>query len=358
MISEDKQKIKICLVDDSFEARWNNFVTKHPRASHCHLFAWKKVILDTYNQPAYYFCAQRNDLLVGVLPLIHIKSPIFSSSLVSMPYLSYGGALVQEREAERLLMDAAVDLAGKLKVKLVDLRDKPFNNLEISTSELMEHEKVRMVKSLPDSGVKLLNSFPSKLRSQIKRPLKAGMTFSIGGREFVDAFYDVFKVNMRDLGSPVHSKLFFKKIFEHFTDKARIGIVKYNKIIVAAGVIISYKGEVEIPWASSLRQYNRFSPNMLLYSSLLEYCCDQKMDIFDFGRSTPGEGTYKFKKQWGSKPEPLAWQALHVEKNQNRKKYKDSSNKDKMQPFIRLWQKLPVSVATTVGPLVRGGISN
>ena len=33
----------------------------------------------------------------------------------------------------------------------------------------------------------------------------------------------------------------------------------------------------------------------------------QKYAFFDFGRSSEGEGTYKFKKQWGAKPTPLVW---------------------------------------------------
>lgn len=338
--------------------RWDEFVMNHPRASHCHLFSWKKVIQDTYRQSGYYFYAVRNGTLIGILPTIHIKSPIFSSSLVSMPYLSYGGVLVQEKEAEGLLTEAAVNQAKKLKAEVVDLRDKPCNTPAIPADDLLKYKKIRMVKKLPDSGAELLKSFPSKLRSQIKRPLKAGMTFSIGGIEFVDAFYDVFKVNMRDLGSPVHSKLLFKNIFKQFSDKAKIGIVQYNNVVVAAGVIIAFNNEVEIPWASSSRQYNRFSPNMLLYSSLLEYCSDEKMTTFDFGRSTPGEGTFRFKKQWGAEPEPLVWQTIPVGKHHDHEKHEDSSEKDKMQFLIKLWQKLPVPIATAVGSWIRGGISN
>ncbi|MEZ5583585.1 MAG: GNAT family N-acetyltransferase [Candidatus Competibacteraceae bacterium] len=64
---------------------------------------------------------------------------------------------------------------------------------------------------------------------------------------------------------------------------------------------------MEIPWASSLRKYNSLSPNMLLYWSVLEFACKKGYRIFDFGRSTPGEGTYRFKEQWGAKPVQLYW---------------------------------------------------
>jgi hypothetical protein len=75
----------------------------------------------------------------------------------------------------------------------------------------------------------------------------------------------------------------------------------------AGGVILCHSRTVSIPWASSLRRLNRWNPNMLLYWSFLEYASNEGYAYFDFGRSTPDEGTYKFKAQWGAKPEPLHW---------------------------------------------------
>jgi hypothetical protein len=46
---------------------------------------------------------------------------------------------------------------------------------------------------------------------------------------------------------------------------------------------------------------------MMLYWALLKFAADNHYPMFDFGRSTPGEGTYSFKKQWGARPSPLHW---------------------------------------------------
>ena len=172
-----------------------------------------------------------------------------------------------------------------------------------------------MLLSLPASKEELLKSFKSKLRSQISRPQKEGMTAIIGGAELIDPFYRVFSVNMRDLGSPVHSKRLFREIFQEFPENAKIGLVKYQGEDVAAGLIFCFRNTVEIPWASSLKKYNGLSPNMLLYWSLLEYSCDKGFQYFDFGRSTPEEGTYKFKEQWGAKPSPLYWYDIVLDGN-------------------------------------------
>jgi FemAB-related protein (PEP-CTERM system-associated) len=211
-----------------------------------------------------------------------------------------------------------------------------------------------MLLELPRSKEELLKSFKAKLRSQISRPQKEGMTTIIGKAELIDSFYKVFSINMRDLGSPVHSKKLLKEICDILNYNVRIGIVNYENTPVAAGLIFCFRDTVEIPWASSLKQYNKLSPNMLLYWSLMEYACDNGFTYFDFGRSTPEEGTYKFKEQWGAKPWPLYWQNIVFNG------HPVSQNDLKKSDFGRAshyWKKLPVPISNMIGPLIRKHIS-
>ena len=157
-----------------------------------------------------------------------------------------------------------------------------------------------MILTLPKSSKELLDGLKSKLRSQIRRPVKAGFTVEVGKSELIDDFYAVFLSNMRDLGSPVHSKRLFMNIFDEFHDKANIFVVRNNGEPLAGSMTIGFQGTLYNPWASSLRRYSKYSPNMLLYWKMLEFACDNGFDVFDFGRSSVDEGTYKFKKQWGA----------------------------------------------------------
>jgi hypothetical protein len=120
---------------------------------------------------------------------------------------------------------------------------------------------------------------------------------------------------------------------------------------VASGFLVGFKGKLEIPWASSIRKYNRLGPNMLLYWSCLEFACDLGFQVFDFGRSTAGESTYRFKEQWGAIPYPMYWHYWLAEEgalpeiNPGNPKYRLA---------IELWKKLPVPLTILLGPrLVR-----
>ena len=147
-----------------------------------------------------------------------------------------------------------------------------------------------MLLDLPDSSEEMMKSFKSKLRSQIKRPLKDGLVAKIGKSELIDDFYSVFCANMRDLGSPVHGKKMITTVMALFGEAANIVMVYKDKIPVACSLVIGFRDVLENPWASSLRQFSRFSPNMLLYWTMLAFACDNGYRKFDFGRSTPRRG--------------------------------------------------------------------
>jgi FemAB-related protein (PEP-CTERM system-associated) len=202
---------------------------------------------------------------------------------------------------------------------------------------------------LPVSADVLWKSFPSKLRSQIRVPMKAGMTAKIGIVEELESFYEVFSINMRYLGTPVYPKKFFENILEQFPRNTWICSVYLEDKPVASGFLAGFKNRVEIPWASSLRQYNRQSPNMLLYWTCLKFACERGYAIFDFGRSTKGESTYKFKEQWGAMPSPMQW--VYWLKDGVKIPDMTPGNR-KYHLAIEIWKKLPLPITKILGPRI------
>jgi len=352
--------MQVRLYKPSDRSAWDFYVYNHPDSTHCHLSNWKDVIESTYGHKGYYLLAEEDSRIVGILPLIHIKSLIFGNQLVSLPFLNYGGILAHSSDVGALLIEEAIQLALKLKTSHIELRQ--LNSMNIfqscdSYNYLEKTHKVRLLLDLPDSSEELLRSFKSKLRNQIHRPQKEGMKAIIGGSELLDSFYKVLTINMKDLGSPVHSKKLFKELCRQFGENVRIGVVYHQDKPIATGVIFKFRDTVEIPWASSLRKYNKFSPNMLLYWSFLEYACNQRSRLFDFGRSSPNEGTFKFKEQWGATPHVLHW---HIWTKDNSFKNDDHFNNYKSTSMVLAvfaWRRLPTFLTNFLGPVIRKSIS-
>jgi hypothetical protein len=91
--------------------------------------------------------------------------------------------------------------------------------------------------------------------------------------------------------------------------------------------------------------------NMLMYRHLLERSVQRGSHLFDFGRSSEGSGTYKFKAQWGATPHPATWQ-YYVRRGDPSEMRPDAEGKKRL---VQLWQRLPVWFTKLIGPpIVRG----
>jgi serine/alanine adding enzyme len=91
---------------------------------------------------------------------------------------------------------------------------------------------------------------------------------------------------------------------------------------------------------------------MVLYWQLLSRAIERGQQTFDFGRSSEGSGTFKFKQQWGAQVSPAVWQ-YYVRKGSARAMRPDNG---KFGLAIRLWQKLPLWLANAAGPTIVRGI--
>jgi len=349
----------IKLMEAGDRSAWDEYVQTHPEAVVYHLSGWQTVITKVYGHPTYYLLALRETAgapahsIAGVLPLVHIKHFLFGNQLVSMPFFDAGGILADHAEVEQALLDKAVRLGEFLKADRIELRQtQPLSSATgCAPLTLRTHRhKVRMELKLPAPHEDLMESFKSKLRNQIKKPMKEGLYAEVGGFELLDDFYHIFLVHMRDLGSPVHSRGLIRHTLEEFPDRAKIMVVYKKKRPIAAGLILGFKNILENPWSSALRKYKMSSPNMLLYWIMLHYAHGQGFSFFNFGRSSPGEGTYKFKEQWGAQPAPLYW----IDISFNDKGIEESlTQKDQFQKAIACWKKLPVPVTKILGPMIR-----
>ncbi len=331
-------------------ARWNEFVSRHPEATPYHLMGWALAVQRAYGHDPVLLIAEQADRIAGVLPICLMRVPLVGRVLCSLPFCDVGGPLAINAAAEDALLQEALRLAQSEKATLHMRSRQPDDSVDENHSG-----KVSMLLDLPETSDELAASFKSKLRSQIRKAEKNGLTFLYGGSEReIAMFYPVFAKNMRDLGSPVHSKSWFQAIEQQLSGDLTIGIVKLGDQAIGAGIALRAGGMASIPWASTLREFNRLAPNMLLYWNLLKIVTDAGADCFDFGRSSYGEGTYRFKKQWGARPVPLRWRdydasgaCADIEANPGRARRVVSS----------MWQHLPLFAANALGPRLRKYVS-
>ncbi len=330
---------------DATEAEWDAFVDRCRDSSGYHLCGWRRVMERAFGHRTMYFVARSDGDVVGVLPTVVMRSWLFGRFMVSLPFVNYGGVLATSPNAARALVDHAAGAGRQEGVSHLELRHlrRWFDELPV------KRHKVAMCLRLAADEGQAWQRLDRKVRNQIKKAQKSGLTAEVGGRELVADFYGVFAHNMRDLGTPVYARRFFEEIVDQFPSRTRVYLVRHEARPIAAAIGYTYRETLEIPWASSLRSHRALCPNNLLYWRAIQQAIADGCATLDFGRSTPDEGTFHFKRQWGAEPSPLYWEYRMFDGGQP----PDQSPKNpKFKPAIAMWKQLPVAVATLIGPRI------
>lgn len=343
LLKENSSELKV--INNLADSRWEGYVNQHPNATVYHSLAIRQVIETTFGHHYHALAAiDDQNQVQGVLPLVEMNSRLFGHFFISLPFFNYGGLLSDSPQAQLALLDQAKQLARSSGVSHIEFRHTSADQADLPGRE----EKVAMLRSLPKSSEALWEEIGTKVRAQIKKAQRQNTCVSVGRENLIDDFYRVFSRNMRDLGTPVYRKDLFSNMLKE-NEKANIVVVYLNNKPVSAGFLLGWRNTLEIPWASTLREANRFDCNMLLYWEVLKFAVDQSYEIFDFGRSSKDASTFKFKKQWGAKPYPLYWHHW-VPNGQDLPQV--NPNNPKYRLLISVWKKLPVKLAEFIGPMV------
>ena len=340
------------------DGEWGAYGCCHHGASFAHALGWGESLAETYGLPIFRLAItdKSSRSLAGILPLMLFAAPDRDKRLISLPYTDAAGIVADDRTSGNKLLAAAFELALVLGARHIELRqagDLPFDLAPGDAGDCWHHIahtfKTGLRRPLPDSVGELWASLPAKVRNQVRKALKCGCTAVIGGGELLDDFYAVFSENMRDLGSPVHAEELMRRLLNKTSLYARVIVVRLAAKPVAAAIVFRQGATLGNPWASSLRSHRPACPNMLLYWAMLELALGEGCRWFDFGRSSPGGSTCRFKCQWGASMEPLTWHVF-------------SQKPHRWDPLSETlvdaeWQSLDLAVSRRKGPNLRRWIS-
>ena len=343
-VSAGERSADVAIDDQVAADEWDRFVGAHPAASVYHRAGWRRVFERAFRHECVYLGARSGGTLVGILPLVVFRSMLFGRFAVSLPFVNYGGVLADDENVAQALLSQARAIAEQRKLSYVELRHLATRFPQLPA----KRHKVAMWLALPTTADLLWNQLDRKVRNQIRKAEKSRLTVDSGGVELVPEFYDVFARNMRDLGTPVYGRQFFQQVFTEFPEASQLFVVRHEGRAVAAGATVRWRGSIENPWASSLREYRSLCPNMLLYWSMLRAAIESRATTFDFGRSTPNEGTFFFKQQWGAAPTPMTWEYQMLRGGETPPSLSPTSPKFRL--MIEVWKRLPVQLATALGP--------
>ena len=321
---------------------WDRFVMRCPEATFFHRAGWQEVIEKAFGHRTHFLVARRPGVgIEGVLPLAEIRSRLFGHSLISLPFCVYGGIAAESSEARDALDAEAQQLAASLGVGHLEYRNRrPFhtdwhgNDLYVTFRGEIDSE--------PENNLKRI---PRKQRAMVRKGIKAGLEGTLDSD--TSRFFDAYARSVLRLGTPVFSRRYFRLLKSVFGDDCEVLTIEHNGEVVSSVLSFYFRDEVLPYYGGGTDDARRLAANDFMYWDLLRRAAERGYRIFDFGRSKAGTGSYDFKRHWGFEPVPLSYEyQLH----RARSVPEHNPLNPRYQRFIRLWQRLPLSVANLVGP--------
>jgi len=327
---------------DSDCERWEQFVVGCPDATFFHRIGWREIYEEVFRHRTHYLLAERGGRIVGVLPLVQLKSLLFGHALVSLPFAVYGGVAATDPEATQALHRHAVALGRELGVEHLELRNIASAEPAWPRQELYVTFRKDL---LADVDANML-AIPRKQRAMVRKGIQRGLRSEIDTD--IERFFELYADNLHRHGTPPHSKRYLKALMRVFGDACEPLIVFSAEGKAVSGVLSFYFRDEVLPYyAGDLTDARELAANDFKYWELMRRSCERGLRTFDFGRSKRETGSFDFKKNWGFEPTPLHYEYQLFTREtvpQN-----NPSNR-KYQKAIELWRRMPRGLVNAIGP--------
>lgn len=322
---------------------WQRYVATHPGATFFHRFEWRALIEREWGHRPHFLIARRGATVVGVLPLAHIRSRLFGSSMLSLPFCVYGGPLTDDTQALDALDVAALERARAVGVGHLEYRALERRHPDWPTSDLYVTFRKALVQD-DDSNMKAI---PRKQRAMVRKGISNGLTANI---EDADAFFPVYADNVHRHGTPGMPSSWFRALSAAFGEDCDTLVVRDAGGHVVSAVMTFYFRDVAMPYyAGDFESARDLAANDFKYWQLMCHAVKRGCRVFDYGRSKVGTGPYSFKKNWGFEPTPLPYEYRLVKATEVPQ---NNPTNPKYQLMIRSWRRLPRPVVNWLGPRI------
>lgn len=334
-------------LDPAREPAWDRYVAAAPEGTFFHLAGWRRVIARAFRHRAHYLLAERDGAITGVLPLVHMRSRLFGSGLVSVPFCVYGGPIASDAASLEGLIERCAELMRRLDTDRIEFRSRRPVAVEWPTRCDLYATFRRPLLGDEEADLKAI---PRKQRAVVRKGIANGLACRID--QDADRFHRVYAESVRNLGTPVFSRRYFRVLVEVFRDCCEILTVEEGGAALSGVLSFYFRDEVLPYYGGGTRQARPRAANDFMYWELMRHAARRGARVFDFGRSKFGTGSFDFKKNWGFTPEPLHYQ-YQVRAGRTIPDHNPLNPKYRL--LIAVWKRLPLAVANRLGPpIVRG----
>jgi FemAB-related protein (PEP-CTERM system-associated) len=338
---------------DGARTAWSAYVESAPRATLFHHPLWSEAVQAVFGHRPLHLVAKRGSSVVGLLPLMEVRSLLAGRLLVSVPYATYGGILADDEDVRDALASEAVWLARRRGARVLELR-----SAQATIPGFQRDERYAgFFRALPERLEDLQTFLPRKARAaarQARQREQLTVRHDTGGTDIgsaalqpVELVWSLYARNMRRLGSLAYPRRFFTELVHRLQKRAWVTTVWRDRRPIA-GLLSFVFGDTVMPYFVGVdERVRRTGCTNLLYLAVMERAVVCGLRRFDLGRSRrANRGSFAFKRNQGFEPQVLGYQRFVPP---GRKAPDLTPSNPRFAVARRLWRHLPLSLACGLG---------
>ncbi len=335
----------VSIAQGADRAAWENYIGRAGAATVFHRWAWRTAIESAYAHQPFFLIARNREAseIRGVLPLFLMRRPLFGPILASSPFASYGAICAEDAAAEQALLNEAIRIARELDVTYLELK----STCEAPCDELQRHSDYLNYQIQLDDPEKIWRSrFEKATREAIRQAGRFGLLME-RGHHLLSEFYALMAINMRKLGTPVHSRAFYQSILASYQSDAELYLVRHDRQAAAVLLLLRFRASSCALYAASHPDLRKYRANNFMYWEVLKAEHTRGARRLDLGRSLKESGHSHFKRSLGATAQPLYYEYfLHRAKRIPRIRQGNRS----LALATRAWSWLPLRLTMGLGP--------
>jgi CelD/BcsL family acetyltransferase involved in cellulose biosynthesis len=294
--------VEISIVDPLSDARWDQLVAQHPRASVFHERGWLEALTRTYGYKSYVLTsAPFGQPLDNAIVLCRVSSWLTGTRLVSLPFSDHCEPLLSEdADLEEFLKPMCAGRSrrwGYVEFRPLFSTYSAKNGLRPSSSYWF-HE-LDLTPGLDEIFGKLhKNSFQRK----IQRAEREGLSYEQGRSEhLIGEFYGLLLRTRRRHQTLPQPRAWFKNLCECLGKALLIRVARKNGFPIAAMLTLRHRQTVVYKYGCSDEKFHSAGGMPFLFWRLIEESKASGAQKIDLGRTdTDNEGLITFKDRLGA----------------------------------------------------------
>jgi Acetyltransferase (GNAT) domain len=335
-------------VNPLLEPQWNSWILEQGGATFFHTAEWAQVLIEAYNYRPQYAVFKEAGRILGILPIMEVRSPWTGRRGVCLPFSDECGPLLSGGLALSEVMGCVKEQGLRSEWSYLELRGGANTLPAAIQSDAYLGHRLPLEASEELQFARLRGSH----RRSIQKSLREGVEVEhLQSREAMDVFYALHCRTRRHHGVPPQPIRFFHLIHKIVIEPGHgfVSLARFQGRSIAGAVYFHFGSHAIYKFGASDRRFQHLRPNNLVMWKAVcqfqrEHCAELSLGRTDL----QDDGLLQFKRGWGGTESRLEYHRIGLKREVRRIEPTAGSGAGLARRVARL---MPLAVLRLVGSL-------